>query len=75
MKLTDSPDTYMAGTLHILVTSFLVFSSLWLRDFLYDVLRLQGKSGKTKRKINKPLRNIFVTSLPKTTKNQVTKMG
>ena len=51
------------------------FLSLWLRDFLYDVFRLQGKMGKTKWKINKLLRNILVTSLPKTTKNEVTKMG
>ena len=36
---------------------------------------VQGKTGKTKWKINKLLRNIFITSLPKTTKNQVTKMG
>ena len=35
-----------------------------LRDFLYDVFCLQGKTGKMKmknnRKINKLLRNIFV---------------
>ena len=35
-----------------------------LRDFQYDVFRLQGKTGKTKmkinKKINKLLRNIFV---------------
>ena len=51
------------------------FSSLRLRDFLYDVFRLQGKMGKTKWKINKLLRNILVTSSPKTTNNEVTKMG
>ena len=35
-----------------------------LRDFLYDVFHLQGKTGKTKmknnKKTNKLLRNIFV---------------
>ena len=67
--------TFLSGSIHILETSFLVTSSLYLHDFLYDVFRLQGKTGKTKWKINKLLRNIFVTSLPKTTKNQVTKMG
>ena len=44
-------------------------------DFLYDVFRLQGKTGKMIWKINKLLHNIFVTSSLKTTKNQVTKMG
>ena len=51
------------------------FSSLSLYDFLYNVFYLQGKMGKTKWKINKLLSNILVTSLPKTTKNEVTKMG
>ena len=51
------------------------FLSLWIRDLLYDVFCLQGKTGKTKWKINKLLRNIFVTLSPKTTKNEVTKMG
>ena len=50
------------------------FSSLRLRDFPYDVFCLQGKTGKTKWKINKLLCNILVTSSPKTTKNKVTKM-
>ena len=36
-----------------------------MRDFLYDVFHLQGKTDKTKWKINKLLRNIFVTSSPK----------
>ena len=49
------------------------FSSLRLRDFLYYVFRLQGKMGKTKRKINKLLCNILVTSSPKTTKNELPK--
>ena len=49
--------------------------SLRLHDFLYDVFCLQGKTDKTKWKINKLLRNIPVTSLPKKTKNKVTKMG
>ena len=35
-----------------------------LHDFLYNLFRLQGKTGKTKmksnKKINKLLRNIFV---------------
>ena len=31
---------FLPGSSHILVTSFLVFSSLRLRDFLYDVFRL-----------------------------------
>ena len=51
------------------------FLSLGLRDFLYDVFCLQGKMGKTKWKINKLLHNTLVTSSPKTTKNEVTKMG
>ena len=42
------------------------FSSLRLRDFLYDVFCLQGKMGKTKWKISKLLRNILVTLSPKT---------
>ena len=67
-----------------LVTSFLVtlfgnfvfgFLSVRLRDFLYNVFLLRGKIGKTKWKINKLLRNILVTSLPKPTKNEVTEMG
>ena len=51
------------------------FLSLRLHDYLYDVFRLQGKMGKTKRKINKLLHNILVTLTPKTIKNEVTKMG
>ena len=50
------------------------FLSHRLRDFPYDVFRLQDKTDKTKWKINKLLRNILVTSSPKTTKNEVTKM-
>ena len=50
------------------------FLSLRLRDFPYNVFHLQGKMGKTKWKINKLLCNILVTSSPKTTKNEVTKM-
>ena len=43
-----------------------------LRDFLYDVFRLQGKKGKTKMKNNKKQTNyyvifsFFVTSSTKT---------
>ena len=51
------------------------FSSLRLWNFLNNVFRLQGETGKTKWKINKLLRNILVISSPKTTKNEVTKMG
>jgi hypothetical protein len=64
--------TLLPGLLHILVTSFLGFLSLYLRDFPYNVFRFQSK---TEWKINKLLCNIFKTSLLKTTKNQVTKMG
>ena len=64
----------MPGSSHILVTSFLVFHHR-LHDFLYNVFHLQGKMGKTKWKINKLLRNILVTLLPKTTKQEVTIMG
>ena len=46
------------------------FSSLRLCDFLYNVFHLEGKMDRTKWKINKLLRNILVTSLPKTTKKQ-----
>ena len=52
-----------------------VFLSIRLCDFLYNVFRLQGRMGKTKWKIDKLLRNILVTSSPKTTKNEVTKVG
>ena len=51
------------------------FSSLRLHDFLSDVFHLQGKMGKMKCIINKLLRNILVTLFPKTTKNEVTKLG
>ena len=51
------------------------FSSLGLCDFLYDVFRLKGKKDKTKWKISKPLHNILVTALLKTTRNEVTKIG
>ena len=51
------------------------FLSLRFRDFLYNVLHLQGKMGKTKWKINKLLHNILKTSSQKKTKNEVTKMG
>ena len=66
--------TSLPGSIHILETSFLVTFSLYLHDFLYDVFCLQGKTDKTKWKINKLLRNIFITSSIKTTKTQVTKM-
>lgn len=39
-----------------------------MHDFLYDFFRLQGKTDKTKWKINKTLRIILVTLSPKTTK-------
>ena len=65
----------MPGSSNIFCNFVFGFSSLKLRDFLYYVFRLQGKMGKTKWKINKLLRNILVTSSPKTTKNDVTKMG
>ena len=71
---TDKTILPLPGSLHILITSFIVFLSLRLRDFLYDVFRLQGKMGKTKWKINKLLCNIFVTLFPKATKNQDTKI-
>ena len=58
-----------------MVSLILVFSSLRLCDFLYNVFRLQGKMGKTKWKRNILLRNALVTLSPKTTKNEVTKMG
>ena len=51
------------------------FLSLRLCDFPYYVFRLQGKTGKTKWKINKLLRNISLTSSPKITTNKVPKMG
>ena len=51
------------------------FLSLRLRDFPYYVFRLRGKTGKTKWKINKLLCSLLVTSMPKITKNKVTKMG
>ena len=53
------------------------FSSLRLRDFLYDVFHLQGKMGKMKKKINKLSRNILVKFIlfEKHTKNKVTKIG
>ena len=46
-----------------------------LRDFLYNVFRLQGKMGKMTCKINKVLHTILGTLSPKTTKNEVTIMG
>ena len=49
------------------------FSSLRLRDFLYDIFRLQGKMGKTKWKINKLLLNILVTSCQKQPKMKLPK--
>jgi hypothetical protein len=49
------------------------FSLLWLRDFLYDVFRLQGKKDKMKWKINKLLHIILVSWLPKTTKIKLPK--
>ena len=51
------------------------FSSLTLSDFQYNTFHLKGKMGKRKWKINELLHNILVTSLPKTSKNEVTKMG
>ena len=51
------------------------FSSCRLRDFLYNIFRLQGKMGMTKWKINRLLCNTLVTSSPKTTRNEITKMG
>ena len=54
---------------------FFGFSSLRFPDFLHNVFHLQGKMGKTKLKIKKLLCNILINSLPKTTKNEVTKMG
>ena len=56
---------FIPSSLHILATSFLVFSSLSLRDFLYNIFRLQGKTFKTKWKINELLPNIFVTCCQK----------
>ena len=47
----------MLGSVHILVTSFFGFLSLRLRDFLYNVFRLQGKMGKTN---NRKINNKFV---------------
>ena len=43
--------------------------------FGYGKMGTTGNTVKMKEKINKLLRNIFVTLLPKTNKNQVTKMG
>ena len=40
---------------------------------MYNIIRLQGKTSKTKSKINKLLLNIFVNSLPKTTKKKLPK--
>ena len=61
------------GSLHILVTSFLVFSSLQLRDFLYFVFHWQGKTSKMKLEINKVLHNLFLTLLPKQPKTKLPK--
>ena len=63
----------MPGSSHI-GNFFFGFSILRLHDFLYDVFHLQGKMAKMKWKIYKLLHNILVTSSPKTTKIEVTKM-
>ena len=65
----------MPGLLHIFVTSFFIKATkIGCKIFIsmcsvFAFLALLGK------KVNKLLRNILVTSLPKTIKNQVTKMG
>ena len=58
----------------ILVTSVLVFLHLGCVIYI-PVYRLEGKMGKTKWKTNKTLRDILLTSSPKTTKNEVIKLG
>ena len=58
-------------SLHILVTSFWFFCYFSCVVFCITFAR---QAGKTKRKIDKLLRNIFITSLPKTIKIKVPQM-
>ena len=63
------------GSSHTWVTSFLVFRHLGCVFFCTMFSVFKAKWARQNKKINKLLRNIFVTSPQKTTKNQVTKMG
>ena len=63
----------MPGSSHTYFGNFVFgFSSLRMRDFLYNVFHCQGKM---KWKRNKLSCNILVTSSPKAARNKVTKMG
>ena len=66
----------MPSSSHILVTSFLFFCNLLGCVIFCTMFSVcNARDGQDEMKMNKLLRNILITSLPKTTKNKVTKMG
>ena len=56
----------MPGSLRILVSLFIVFGNLGLRDFLYDGFCLQGKTDKTFKNVNKHFPNFVGQTQRKT---------